>query len=178
MRIHNLYADDRGESHFRDIEVEWGEATPAGRVSERTPASGIIFRQVPFVAQAFAPNRPIGCLTATRQSLGNRVLALAGIEGSINVVLKGMEEAPHFKEAILDEGGELDSDLIEAETVAAARELQAQYPDLGAIVLECSLMPPYAKAVQDATGLPVFDFVSMIDYFYRGTHRRDYDGYY
>ncbi len=47
MRIHNLYADAGGESHFRDIEVEWGEETAAGRMSERTPASGIIFRQVP-----------------------------------------------------------------------------------------------------------------------------------
>ncbi len=47
MRIHNLYADAGGESHFRDIEVEWGEATAAGRMSERAPASGIIFRQVP-----------------------------------------------------------------------------------------------------------------------------------
>lgn len=47
MRIHNLYADEHGESHFRDIEVEWGEETAAGRLSARLPASGIIFRQVP-----------------------------------------------------------------------------------------------------------------------------------
>ena len=25
MHIHNLYADDNGESHFRDIEIEWAE---------------------------------------------------------------------------------------------------------------------------------------------------------
>ena len=25
MRIHNLYVDDAGETHFRDIEVEWVE---------------------------------------------------------------------------------------------------------------------------------------------------------
>ena len=47
MRIHNLYADEAGESHFRDLEVEWAEDTYAGRQSERQPASGIIFRQVP-----------------------------------------------------------------------------------------------------------------------------------
>lgn len=23
MRIHNLYTDTSGESHFRDIEIEW-----------------------------------------------------------------------------------------------------------------------------------------------------------
>ena len=47
MRIHNLYTDERGESHFRDIEVEWVEETRGGKLSRRLPASGIIFRQVP-----------------------------------------------------------------------------------------------------------------------------------
>jgi hypothetical protein len=46
MRIHNLYADAKGESHWRDIEVDWAENTPAGRLSKRLPATGIIFRQV------------------------------------------------------------------------------------------------------------------------------------
>ena len=47
MRIHNLYTDAKGETHFRDIEVEWTETTNAGRLSKRLPATGIIFRQVP-----------------------------------------------------------------------------------------------------------------------------------
>jgi hypothetical protein len=47
MRIHNLYTDASGESHFRDIEVEWVEEGPSGKLSRRLPANGIIFRQVP-----------------------------------------------------------------------------------------------------------------------------------
>jgi hypothetical protein len=47
MRIHNLYADAQGESHFRDLEVEWAEETRSGKLSKRLPATGIIFRQVP-----------------------------------------------------------------------------------------------------------------------------------
>jgi hypothetical protein len=47
MRVHNLYADANGESHFRDIEVQWVEETAAGKLSKRLPATGIIFRQVP-----------------------------------------------------------------------------------------------------------------------------------
>ncbi|MBM3959625.1 MAG: hypothetical protein FJ314_07635 [SAR202 cluster bacterium] len=46
MRIHNLYVDAAGETHFRDIQVEWAETTPAGKLSKRFPATGIIFRQV------------------------------------------------------------------------------------------------------------------------------------
>jgi hypothetical protein len=51
-------------------------------------------------------------------------------------------------------------------------------PDMGAIVVECSMLPPYAAAVQRETSLPVFDFVTMIDYVYAGTHRTPYHGYY
>ena len=47
MRIHNLYEDEDGQSHFRDIEVEWTSEGPGGKLSDRLPATGIIFRQVP-----------------------------------------------------------------------------------------------------------------------------------
>ncbi len=47
MRIHNLYEDENGQSHWRDIEVEWTQETRSGRLSDRLPATGIIFRQVP-----------------------------------------------------------------------------------------------------------------------------------
>jgi len=46
MKVHNLWVDDKGESHFRDIEIEYVEKTRAGRVSKRLPATGIIFREV------------------------------------------------------------------------------------------------------------------------------------
>ena len=49
MRIHNLYADAEGESHFRDIEIEWVEEGRGGKLSRRLPATGIIFREVPPV---------------------------------------------------------------------------------------------------------------------------------
>ena len=46
MKIHHLYTDENGESHFEDIEIEYGEMTPSGRLSERFPATGLIFREV------------------------------------------------------------------------------------------------------------------------------------
>src|SRR3712207_3575401 len=47
MRIHHLYADASGESHFEDVEIEWVEETRSGKLSRRFPAAGIIFREVP-----------------------------------------------------------------------------------------------------------------------------------
>jgi len=47
MKIHRLYADASGESHFQDVEVEFTESTRSGQLSKRLPATGIIFREVP-----------------------------------------------------------------------------------------------------------------------------------
>jgi len=46
MKIHRLYADKNGESHFEDVEITFTESTRAGRLSPRLPATGIIFREV------------------------------------------------------------------------------------------------------------------------------------
>jgi hypothetical protein len=45
MRIHHLYEDADGISHFRDIEVKWVEEKPFRKLSTRLPATSIIFRQ-------------------------------------------------------------------------------------------------------------------------------------
>jgi len=45
MRIHNIYVDAGGETHWRDIEVEWVEQQNFSKLSARLPATGIIFRE-------------------------------------------------------------------------------------------------------------------------------------
>jgi len=45
MRIHNIYVDDAGETHWRDVEVEWVEERNGSKLSKRLPATGIIFRE-------------------------------------------------------------------------------------------------------------------------------------
>ena len=47
MKIHRLYPDANGESHFEDMEIEWVEETRASTLSQRFPANGIIFRESP-----------------------------------------------------------------------------------------------------------------------------------
>jgi hypothetical protein len=45
MRIHNIYVDDAGETHWRDVEVQWVEERNGSKLSARLPATGIIFRE-------------------------------------------------------------------------------------------------------------------------------------
>ena len=47
MKIHRLYVDDKGESHFANVEIEFTESSRAGRTTARLPATGIIFRETP-----------------------------------------------------------------------------------------------------------------------------------
>lgn len=46
MRITRVYSDANGESHFEDVEILLEDAGEIGRLSERFPASGIIFREM------------------------------------------------------------------------------------------------------------------------------------
>ncbi len=89
-----------------------------------------------------------------------------------------MEESQEFRDVILGaRRDDMDFDQVRAEVVAAAERLQSANPDLGAIVLECTDMPPYAYAVQRATGLPVFDLTTLTNMVYQAVVRRPYTGF-
>ena len=110
--------------------------------------------------------------------VSNRVIALSGIDEDRKIVIKGMQDEEEFGGNLLKGGDTLDTDKAETEVVKVAEEMVGENPDMGAIIMECSMLPPYTKAVQEATGLPVYDFINMIDYFQGATHRKAYSGYY
>lgn len=58
------------------------------------------------------------------------------------------------------------------------KDLLKREPDVGAILLECSDLPPYARAIQAVSGLPVFDFNTMIDMVYHAVVQKTYTGYF
>lgn len=47
MRIHHLYEDENGESHFGDIEIEWVSENSGGKVSKTYAPLSLRFREVP-----------------------------------------------------------------------------------------------------------------------------------
>ena len=134
--------------------------------------------QLPFISAMLGRDRSIGVVTASSTALSNRVLELSGIEAERPVIVRGMQDVETWVNTFADEETGIDPAEIEAEVVKVATEIAEENPDMGAIVLECSLMPPYGKAVQEATGLPVFDFINLINYHQRAAHRKAYDGYY
>src|SRR5213594_3304638 len=73
-----------------------------------------------------------------------------------------MESEKEFTRVLLGDELELDVYAAREEHVRVARRLASDYPDVGAIVLECTNMPPYTADIQRETGLPVFDIVSLV----------------
>jgi Asp/Glu/hydantoin racemase len=57
-------------------------------------------------------------------------------------------------------------DVARGEHARVARRMIAEHPEIGAILLECTNMPPYAADVQAATGLPVFDITTLVRMFH------------
>ncbi len=45
MKVTRVYADAAGESHFEDLDIPLRDAGTIGRLSERHPVNGIIFRE-------------------------------------------------------------------------------------------------------------------------------------
>ena len=88
-----------------------------------------------------------------------------------------MENSPGFRGAILEDQGWMDLDQVQDEVVSTAVRLVADHPEIGALLLECSDMPPYSKQIQDATGLPVWDYITLIDCIHSSVVRRAYYGF-
>ena len=75
-----------------------------------------------------------------------------------------MYKRQEFTRAILDSEPEMDIAAARADNVTAAKALAAD-PSIGAIVLECTNMVPYAADIRAATGLPVFSIYNFIVWF-------------
>lgn len=131
--------------------------------------------QIPFIYQI--KKQKIGIITADSKSLTPEHFISVGVNKEIPLLIGGMEDQKEFREAILEEKGTLDSDLIEREVVGVAKKLITENPDIGALVLECSDLPPYAHAIQKEVNLPIFDFTTMIQYVHTALVRKEFQGF-
>jgi Asp/Glu/Hydantoin racemase len=117
---------------------------------------------VPLVHRMLEPGRRVGILTVNAAALGDEHLRGAGIGPDVPLAVAGLEGEKEFTRVLLDDEPELDVDQAREEHVRVASRLVSNHPDLGALVLECTNMPPYAPDIQRATALPVFDIVSLV----------------
>lgn len=132
--------------------------------------------QLPMIKTGISEKKDILVLAASGDDLDDTLLKKVGTDSS-RLVIQNIGSLDSFAsirfgKTSLDNGKLMD-DLCEL-----VEHIRKQNPNIGAILLECSDLPPYAKAIQAVTGLPVFDFNTMIDLVYHSVVQRTYHGYF
>jgi Asp/Glu/hydantoin racemase len=117
----------------------------------------------------------VGIITANSKTLTAKHLQAAGIGQDVPVAVVGLEDKPEFSRSILQDTEEMDSDKVRAEVVDAAETLLSRYRDIKCFVFECHNLSPYGHAVNQRTGLPVFDFLAFADFVYSSVVKKTYD---
>ena len=136
------------------------------------PVATSSLMQVGMVNRLLPPGKRAGILTINGSTLTLEHLEKAGVPGDTPVGTT--EGGREFTRAILDNELELDVDAARQDNIEAAVALKDANPDLGAIVLECTNMVPYAADIRDATGLPVFSIYNFVTWFQAGLTPRRY----
>jgi Asp/Glu/hydantoin racemase len=130
--------------------------------------------QVPLVAKMLGKNNRVGIVCGNSKALTKTHLKKAGIDDSIRVAVAGLDEN---WDLINDLGPRARLEGFEKGLSKVAQELVTRHSDIGAFVFECTNFPPGAAAVQEATGLPVFDIVTLVYMIHDAVVRKRYSGY-
>jgi Asp/Glu/hydantoin racemase len=118
--------------------------------------------QVAGINALLPKGKRVGILTISAADLSAKHLAAAGVPVDTPIG----SPTGHFVDAILADKPDMNIAQAQADNVAAAQALVEKHPYVGAIVLECTNMTPYARAIQNAVNLPVFSIVSYVNWLH------------
>jgi Asp/Glu/hydantoin racemase len=127
------------------------------------PVATSSLMQVSMVNRLLPKGKRAGVLTISGSTLTREHLVKAGVpEGTPIGTTEGGRE---FTRAILGNEMEMDVDAARQDNVDAAVALTRANPDIGALVLECTNMVPYAADIGKTTGIPVFSIYNFVCWF-------------
>ncbi len=140
--------------------------------------------QVPWAQQLIGPERVVGILASSKQFITDRHLAGVGIQPGSNYVIDGAKDGgrcPEFDHlwtpALRTDPPGADYTKAEKDFVKVAVDFYRAHPNMGAMVLECTGMPPFARAIQHEIDIPIFSWGTLLDYAYSVVVHRDYYGH-
>ena len=136
------------------------------------PVAASSLMQAPLIEATLPPGRRVGILTISAASLTKEHLAKAGVAADTPVV--GTEGGAEFTRAILGNEARLDVAAAERDICDAGEELVTRHPEVGAVLLECTNMSPYAPTLAARIRRPVFDIVSFMTWFHAGLAPREF----
>jgi len=143
--------------------------------------------QVPWAQQLVGPEKIVGILTGAPEGLTAKHLGAVGIASGSNVEIFDTYErcgadVAEFRKLWSTTGLRSNPpganyEKAERELVTAACSILKDRPQLGALVLECTGYPPFARAIQHAIDVPVFSWGTLLDYAFSVAAHRDYYGH-
>jgi hypothetical protein len=140
--------------------------------------------QVPLAQQAIGPDRLVGILMANSRYVVEKHLVAVGIQPGSNYILGGAmdegecQEFDHlWTQGLRSNPPGAHYDKAQAEFLKVATRFYRQYPSMGALVLECTGFPPFARALQREIDIPIFSWGTLLDYAYSVAVHRDYYGH-
>lgn len=140
--------------------------------------------QVPFAQQLIGPNKVVGIMAARKQFMTEAHLQAVGIEIGSNYVIAGAEDEysnPYFESLwnanVRPAVPMSNYEEAEKDFVAACVDFYQNHSNMGAMLLECTGMQPFARAVQRAIDIPIFSWGTLLDYAYSVVVHRDYYGH-
>lgn len=152
--------------------------------SVRVPVFMSSLLQVPLAQQLVGPHRVVGILVANSRYLTDRHLESVGIRLGSNYVIGGAmdngrcEEFDHlWTSGLRSVPPAADYAKAESEFLTVAVEFYEKHPAMGAMVLECTGFPPFARALQREIDIPIFSWGTLMDYAWSVVVHRDYYGH-
>ena len=121
--------------------------------------------QIPLVHAFLKDDSKIGVITATKDYLTEKHFLNAGIDKSIPIVIVGLEDSDEFAKIRLNSNAVFDVKKFAEELLSIADNLVSGN-NIGAIVFECTDLPPFSHFLREKFELPVFDIVSLTNMLY------------
>jgi len=136
------------------------------------PVATSSLMQIPLVERLLPPGKRVGVLTVSAASLTAAHFLAAGADPETPVA--GTEAGREFTRVLLNNEERLDAAAAERDILDAGEALVAGHENIGAVVLECTNMTPYARALSEHLRLPVFSIYSFVTWFQAGLAPRDF----
>ena len=130
------------------------------------PVAASSLMQVPAVQRLLPSGKRVGVMTVSRENLTADHLAAAG--APLDTPIAGTETGREFFHFILENRPTMDVNACRLDLLDAGRQLVSDHPDVGAVVLECTNMGPYASELRRELGIPIFSGISFINWFQSG----------
>jgi Asp/Glu/hydantoin racemase len=142
----------------------------AAAVSVPVATSSLL--QVPMIQSTLPAGKRVGIITVSAANLTRAHLLAIGLDPALPVV--GTDQGKEITRVLIGNEQTLDVAAAERDILAAGDALLRQDRSVGAVLLECTNMVPYARALRDHLGLPVFDIYSFMLWFHAGLAPREF----